>query len=513
VLFEQSTLGLIVYAPDGRLLTANQTVRGARTMRQMAGYNVLQDDYLAAAGQMSEIRRAFAGEPVELAPLYYDPPPAPGAVAEPARWVRSTLYPVKDRAGAVREVVAMVEDVTAQVQAHQSLEQQVEERTRELSTVLEVSHDMTSTLDLQPLLGVILAHLRTVVGYHDATIMLLEGSHLSLLGYWGPLLVDSVVGLRFPLATALANRAVVEGRGPVVIPDIWDDHDPLARSFRQVGEQDLNSGHSSYTSWLGVPLIHKEHVVGMIGLSHTVAGFFTERHARLALAFANQAAVAIENARLYARTQQVAILEERARLARDLHDSVTQTLFSASLIADVLPRLWQRDPSTVLPSLEEVRLLTRGALAEMRTLLLELRPAALTEGKLSDLLQQLVEALAGRKRLAVTLDVEGMECAIPADLQVALYRVAQEALNNCAKHARATRVEVQLCCGNGAVELRIDDDGCGFDVTRVPADHFGLRIMAERVEAVGAMLSVVSRPGHGTQVRAVWRGRQGEECT
>jgi signal transduction histidine kinase len=177
------------------------------------------------------------------------------------------------------------------------------------------------------------------------------------------------------------------------------------------------------------------------------------------------------------------------------------------LIADVLPRLWEHDPEAVLPSLEEVRLLTRGALAEMRTLLLELRPAALTEGRLSELLRQLVEALAGHKRLAATLDVEGAECPLPPDLQVALYRVAQEALNNCAKHARATRVEVRLRCHDGEVELRIDDDGRGFDATRVTAEHFGLRIMSERAEAVGAALRVESRPGRGTQVRVLWRGR------
>ena len=404
---------------------------------------------------------------------------------------------MRGTAGLVQEVVAVVEDVTDQVRTHQSLEQRVEERTRELSTVLEVVHEMTSMLDLQPLLRLILAHLRTVVEYKDANIMMLDGGHLSVLDYWGPLPAEQVVGRRFPLAEAPVNLAVVEGRAPVTIPDIWDEHDPLARSFRLVGERDLNSAHTCVTSWLGVPLILKEHAIGMLGLSHTAAGFFTERHARLALAFANQAAVAIENAHLYARAQQVAILEERARLARDLHDSVTQTLFSASLIADVLPRLWQRDPEAALPSLEEVRLLTRGALAEMRTLLLELRPAALTEGRLSELLRQLVEALAGRKRLLVTLDVEGAECPLPPDVQVALYRVAQEALNNCARHARATHVEVRLRCDGGDVALYIGDNGRGFDATRVPADHFGLRIMAERAEAAGAMLTVEGRPGYG----------------
>ena len=126
--------------------------------------------------------------------------------------------------------------------------------------------------------------------------------------------------------------------------------------------------------------------------------------------------------------------EERIRLARDLHDAVSQTLFSTSLIAEVLPRLWERNKEEGLKKLEEVRQLTRGALAEMRTLLFELRPAALADAELSDLLRQLAESVIGRARVPVTLEVEGT-CAIPPDVKIAFYRIAQEALNNIAKHS------------------------------------------------------------------------------
>ncbi|HLE89728.1 MAG TPA: histidine kinase, partial [Anaerolineales bacterium] len=134
---------------------------------------------------------------------------------------------------------------------------------------------------------------------------------------------------------------------------------------------------------------------------------------------------------------------ERTRLARDLHDAVTQTLFSSSLIAEVLPDLWAMDIEEAKKSTEELRQLTRGALAEMRTLLLELRPASLTQTRLSDLLRQLCEAFIGRSRLPITLTIES-ERNLPPEVQIAFYRIAQESLNNVFKYARARQVNVSL---------------------------------------------------------------------
>ena len=155
-------------------------------------------------------------------------------------------------------------------------------------------------------------------------------------------------------------------------------------------------------------------------------------------AIAGQLSVAVENAYLFEKAEDVAIAAERNRLARDLHDAVTQTLFSASLIAEVLPRIWERDPDEGARRLAELRELTRGALAEMRTLLLELRPATLTESSLAELLRQLAQAIGGRSRLPIALHIAG-ERALPPETQIALYRIAQEALNNVGKHAGANR--------------------------------------------------------------------------
>jgi len=198
-----------------------------------------------------------------------------------------------------------------------------------------------------------------------------------------------------------------------------------------------------------------------------------------------------------------AVTADRTRLARDLHDAVTQTLFSASLTAEVLPDLWDMDVDEARRSTEELRQLTRGALAEMRTLLLELRPATLTQTRLSDLIRQLCEAFIGRSRLPIKLSIEG-DCKLPPEVQVACYRIAQESLNNVFKYARATQVDVNLFTTPACVRFVVCDNGIGFDSSTAKPTSLGMRIMHERAEAIGADLHVSSTPGSGTCVEMTW---------
>ncbi len=209
------------------------------------------------------------------------------------------------------------------------------------------------------------------------------------------------------------------------------------------------------------------------------------------------------NELLREKTAQEAVSAERTRLARELHDAVTQTLFSATLIADVLPELWDKNSAEGYRRLEELRQLTRGALAEMRTLLVELRPNALTEIPLPTLLRQFTEALSGRTRINIQLDCGG-DRKLPANVQISFYRIAQEALNNVVKHAKATQAVVTLQV-DGVVRMSIADNGVGFDPTTITADHLGLKIMRERAEAIGAKFNLYSDPGEGTQISVVWQ--------
>ncbi|MBN1189211.1 MAG: PAS domain S-box protein [Dehalococcoidales bacterium] len=196
-------------------------------------------------------------------------------------------------------------------------------------------------------------------------------------------------------------------------------------------------------------------------------------------------------------------IEERNRLARDLHDAVSQTLFSASLIAEVLPRLWERNPEEGRKRIGEIRELTRGALAEMRTLLLELRPVALKDAELGDLLRQLSESINGRARIPVKVDIEGQN-NLPPEVKTALYRIAQEALNNVAKHSSASQAHVSLHYLSDEVRISIQDDGKGFDAEDIQAQSLGVGIMKERAREIGARLDIESQPGQGTTVTARW---------
>ena len=200
---------------------------------------------------------------------------------------------------------------------------------------------------------------------------------------------------------------------------------------------------------------------------------------------------------------QQAAIEERNRLARDLHDAVSQTLFSASIIAEVLPKIWDRNPDEGHRRLEEVRQLTRGALAEMRTLLFELRPAALAEAELSSLLNQLGESVTGRARIPVSVTVEG-RCDVPPEVKIVLYRIAQEALNNIGKHSGATAAEVSLVCAENGVKLSVRDNGRGFSLDSVSSGNLGLGIMRERAAGIGGAFSIKSVPGEGTEIVVTW---------
>jgi signal transduction histidine kinase len=310
-----------------------------------------------------------------------------------------------------------------------------------------------------------------------------------------------------PVGTGVIGRAVKE-RKPISIPDIvgefqkyFDNSDAEKNHLSRVSGQ--------YHGVLAVPLKCKDEVYGGIALYYTQIKEFTKDEIELAMIFADQAALAIDNARLRAQAEEMAVASERSRLARDLHDAVTQTLFSASLIAEVLPKIWQRNPDEGIKRINEIRELTRGALAEMRTLLLELRPSALLEAGIKELLNQLTLGFTGRSRIPVSLDIEG-QLALPADVKLAFYRIAQEALNNISKHSGANHVDLSFKSsdneGGSWAELRISDDGKGFALDGISSDHLGLNIMHERAIDVSARLDIESQIGKGTVILVRWGG-------
>jgi len=379
---------------------------------------------------------------------------------------------------------------------------ELERRSAVAESLREILAALNSDRTLMDILDFIIVQAGRLLGTDTGCIWELHdsGDYLTIQAGRG-LPMEQLARQRVRVGQGGVGQAVAQRR-PIPVTDM--------AAFFQPGHppMDENERHHlihDFGALLAVPLMTKGNVYGGIVLYYKQARQFTDEEISLAMTYASQAALAIENARLRAQAERAAVAAERTRLARDLHDAVTQTLFSTSLIAEVLPVLWERNPAEGRRRLEELRELTRGALAEMRNLLMELRPAALVEAKVSDLLRQLADAATGRTRIPVTLQVDG-EARLPPDVQVALYRIAQEALNNVSRHSGASAAQIAYCCGGDLVRLTVQDNGRGFDPHSArPQHHLGMGIMRERAEAVGAKLTVTSCPGAGTKVGVEWR--------
>ncbi|MCJ7624300.1 MAG: GAF domain-containing sensor histidine kinase, partial [Anaerolineaceae bacterium] len=396
--------------------------------------------------------------------------------------------------------VAVLQRTQEIVQINQSLELRVAARTRELTTLLEVSQNVATISDIQPLLSLILDQLQGIVTYIAAAIFLLEDDHnLTLLTYRGPM-AREVLPTLWPLETAEHYKEVIHNRKPLIIPDVRVDT-PLTLAWRRVIQAQMGDVPDYILCWLGVPLMVKKEVIGLLIFHHKEANFYTNEQATLALAFAHQAALAIENARLYEQVKQVAVLRERQRLARELHDSVSQALYSIALGARTAQTLVDRsiddeNKSALSEPIAHVLAMAEAGLAEMRALIFELRPESLEKEGLVAALTKQTAAIHARHGLEIRVTLCD-EPEISLDEKLLFYRLAQEALHNIVKHAQARQVDFELTCQENWIRLRIQDDGRGFD-TLIPSQGLGLRSMQERVAQADGHFEVTSEPGKGT---------------
>lgn len=355
----------------------------------------------------------------------------------------------------------------------------------------DVANALNSALSLPQILDRVLSSLDRVIPYDLAAILLIDPETETA----------RVVGTHSEdpaIRSALENRTLPI-KSTAYLHTMMTTHKTLIISDTRA-ETGLRVTHVDWRGFLGVPIVLEDQVIGFIELGSRQKNFFSADHAARLEAFAEQVAIAINNARQVDRERALVAAQERERLARDLHDAVSQTLFSASMIAEALPRQWQRNPEKALDQLAELHHLTRGAVAEMRVLLLELRPTSLLEVELPALLRQLVEAIRSRKRMAIQLEIDGEFDLVP-DIKLALYRITQEALNNIAKHANASAATIRLIRSPEGIGLTITDNGSGFNLDEVQATSLGLDIMRERSEEIGAELSIASQPGNGTCVK------------
>jgi nitrate/nitrite-specific signal transduction histidine kinase len=383
-------------------------------------------------------------------------------------------------------------------ESYSSLEKNVADRTRELAILNSIISVASHSLDIQEILENALRKTVEQMGFSAGVAFKLE-PHPT------PPLLITYQGFEPGTAIDLMNCYVSVGQANLAV----FPQEVITFGIEDFQDEKLKGKLSQFNFQLCVyvPLSTKGQELGFFILGNHESGHLLPEERSLLSSIGKQVGVAMENARLYEQAEQTAITGERNRLARELHDAVTQTLFSANLIADVIPRIWKRDPEEGMQNLEELRQLTRGALAEMRTLLLEMRPESLERADIKSLLTQLADAFIGRVRVPLNLEIHG-DCELTHEVKIAFYRIAQEALNNIAKHSGARQVDLHLECQPGHLNLFIKDDGLGFEVDALPPGHMGIAIMRERANSIGANLKIESQIGRGTNIQLEWRATQ-----
>ena len=374
-------------------------------------------------------------------------------------------------------VILRTREITA---AQEELEERVQKRTRELATIQDVSLRIGSTLVLEPLLGQIVAEIKSVLDYAHVCLFKLDETNQ-------PILI-SVAGSSSDDHNALAFALLDEPYRKVMA---------LLRPVIEWGC--CSKCADNKFCWMGIPLVFNERAIGIFVFIHDDPKYYHDEDARLALTIAQQIAVAMENTRLYAQAGKLAVLEERQRIARELHDSVSQVLYSIGLGAKTARAALERDSSQLAETLDYVNWLAEAGQVEMRSLIFELRPESLRNDGLIAALEKQAAVLRTRHQLAVQTNF-CPEPNISLDIKENLYRISQEAIHNIVKHAHATQVILVLSYSESKIEMEISDNGIGFDPLFIPPGHIGLLSMRERTTQCQGQIQIDSATNRGTKI-------------
>jgi signal transduction histidine kinase len=380
---------------------------------------------------------------------------------------------------------------------------QLDNRVKELDTLLTVSQDVTSTLELEPLLSLILDELKKVVDYDVGTIRRLVQGNMELQAHRWLFPQAGQPSQRLPVANIPIIREMVQTRQAILV----DDHH-FNPAF--IGDTELYSKNltgevlQASRTLMCVPLVVKDEAIGMLVLGHHQPNYWGEENKELVQAFANQAAVAIANAELFEKAGEAATLEERTRLARELHDSATQSLYSATLFSEAGKELAEAgDIDSARHYFTRVGEVIHQALKDMRLLVFQLRQPVLEKEGLVIALQHRLDAVEKRAGMDARLISDQLPSLSDPESEE-LYSITIEALNNVLKHAQADKVTITIRSDGGEVDLEVFDDGRGFDTEAASnGGGMGLVNMAERAAKLGADLTIDSNPGQGTRIRII----------
>lgn len=404
----------------------------------------------------------------------------------------------------LRQMVDTLQTQKAELAAANAiLETSVRERTADISTLVNLSERLAQRQDLSSLMSNMLIQVQSAVDYHTASIWLRERDNVVLSSYQtrDPFGAEHLEGSALPDSYARMYRLMESKREPLVVNQSRRNF--FAVLLAQVTEGRAGKLFQRARSWMMTPLVTRGNMIGALRIDCSEPAFFTPERERILTAISHQAALAIEHAKLAAQAEEAAIIAERNRIARELHDAVSQNLFAAGIIADSLSKNQAVNDPDIKNDLRRIQLLNSGALAEMRILLFELRPDALKVASVAELFSHLIDASDGRGGARVRLSLD-RAMSIPDPAKTAIYRIAQEALNNALRHSHATEVEVALIEVDDSIELTVRDNGTGFDTTHDRPGHFGLESMRQRAKSIDAQISLISEPGRGSIVAVVW---------
>jgi PAS domain S-box-containing protein len=400
--------------------------------------------------------------------------------------------PIRDSDGALAGVILVFRDIS---ERRRSEKHEAEQR-QLVETLLETSLTINSTFDPAEIVKYILGALQQVLPSDFSYVMLMRPVEVvSIHGNaeHGERFKAAFKALTDPIQALSPLQIMLRTREPLLVPD----------TRKEVPWLEFPLG-DPLPSFLGAPIIMDHETIGFIGLHSLAADFFQPDQVRRLQFFATQIATVIQNVLLDQKERELAVIQDRQRLARELHDSVTQTIFSSFVIAGTLPRLHKDLSENALLQLEKLKRLNQGALADMRTLLLELRQADVSSIPLPELIQQLVTGAMGNASIDIQFTSLG-DATLPPEVHQSFYRITQETLNNMMKHAKATHVDVQLTLQAGRANLSVKDDGVGFNPDTVDAaTHMGLKIMQERANAIQAKLEIKSEIEKGTEIHLSW---------
>ena len=396
----------------------------------------------------------------------------------------------------------VLETVAAQVsiaiQNARLLESELKRR-REAEALQQATAAITSSLDLKHILESLLVQLSAIMPLDSASVILLKNEQLVVVAGQGFAHPERIIGLEFPADDPL-TKIMRETRRFIIIPNVRED----AR-FMNWGEASLISG------WMGIPLIVQDDVIGYLTVDSQTDAAFTESHAELAQSFANQAAVAIHNARLLEETRlsrdrlgelsrrlvEVHETEQRA-IGRELHDQIGQMLTALKLTLEIASQL---PPELREKKNRQTQELVNDLLKRVSALSLELRPPMLDDLGLIPALLWHINRFEEQTGIAVSFKHSGAEGRrFSAEVETTAYRVIQEAFTNVARHARASRTRLEVHAGRGRMKIQIEDDGAGFDPQAAFEKHRGLGGMRERTGLLGGTFRVESQTGKGTSL-------------